>query len=198
VITVAQVLDVLEITQADVTIDLQALINRATATLTRELNIYLGPPTSFVEVRNGGPVGGPGSGFQFILLHQDPIPAAGASVQTRDRPTAAWLDVAAADFALEGRKLFHASSWPAGKSNVKATYSAGFVAGAASNPKHFEDMLLQMVAGAWESWQPSDVGAVKSETLGDYSYSLESLNAAAARLGGSWPSFANQWRRRAV
>lgn len=188
-ITVAQVLDALEITQADVTIDLEALIDRTTATVGRELNRYLGKPAEQVEVRDGGRRGGPGA--RFVLLHHDPVPGRPVTVHQRGWVGDPWEVVPSTDYALAGRQLHALAAWPAGPKTVQITYEAGFIPSEA--PKELQDLVLRLVVDAWEWHQPGD--GVQSETLGDYSYKLADFTRAAS---GDWAGFLRKWRRMPV
>jgi len=161
---------------------LQRLIDGATAALGRELARYLGPPTQQRETRHGGPY----LGLPVIFLFQEPVADSTATVETRTAPGQAWEAVDAADYVLEGRALRHASAWPAGRANVRITYTAGYAVG--SGPPELMDLVYDLVALRWGA--RGENAAMQSETFGDYSYTRKDVDG----LEG-WQTAASRWRR---
>jgi len=160
------------------------LIAAATATLGRELGRYLGPVETTQELRKGpGPL---------ILLSGDPVgsptddPAGGVSlVEQRLRVTDAWETVPETDYAVDGRALRHATAWPGCPASVRVTYRRGYEPD--QGPLELVDLVRQMVASTWRT---RGAEGMKSETIGDYSYTRGDLEAHA-----DWPTVASRWRR---
>jgi len=179
---------------------LQRLIESATGTLGRTLLRYLGPPLQRTEVRDG-------TGGYSIWLREDPTPDSVVSVRTRPDIFQPWTDLANPDpdtgqvvYALDGRRLDSRSGWPVGRSTVEITYTAGF--GADEGPVELQELVLQMVADRWASLPTQGgVGGIKSETIGDYSYTnftAAEIAGIAGGLGLDWEKFARQWKRHLI
>jgi len=165
---------------------IQRLIDQATAQLGRELNRYLGTPAPVTEYHRGR-----GS---LILLHDDPVavddePDPVVVVESRASVTDAWETVDAGDYAVDGRALRHGSRWPAG---VRVTYSRGFEVG--DGPEELRGVIYGMVEMAWLA---NNDDGIKSETLGDHSWTKYDI-ATAAGGAAEWQAIASRWRRQSI
>jgi hypothetical protein len=160
----------------------QRLIDGATAALGRELARYLGPPTEQRETRHGGPY----KGVPVIFLFQDPVEDSTVTVATRTAPGQPWETVDTEDYVLEGRALRHRIAWPAGRANVRITYTAGYVVG--SGPPELADLVYDLVALRWGA--RGENAAMQSESFGDYSYTRKDMDGLTG-----WQTAAARWRR---
>lgn len=187
--------DVLEETGPVEGIDIDRVIQRATATLERELHRFLSEPASVAQILEGG--------SDTLYLQEEPIvgdPTPTLTVETRLYPTGAWSVEDAADYVVEGRVLRRAWPWPPGP-NTRVTYTRGFETG--EGPEELQDVVKRMVVERIAEMTASaeGTGELKSETLGDYSYtnfSPTELAKAAAASGSTWESFVRRWRRQLV
>jgi hypothetical protein len=161
---------------------LQRRIDGATALLGRELNRFLGTPTEVVELYRGGK--------SLVVLNDEPVAIEDeleptVVVEIRASLADAWEVAELTDYVLEGRALRHLDRWPQG---VRVTYNRGFETG--DGPAELQAVVRRMVL---DEWNADNAGEMKSETIGDYSYTRADL--AAAVPGGDWEAFAKRWRR---
>jgi hypothetical protein len=184
VIAITTALARLALTGVDAKRDAQLarLIEAATATLGRELAMYLGLPAETVEIKAGG--------VPFLVLYDEPAADTidEVAVATRTRPTAPWTTVDPDEYVVEGRALRHGDRWPDGIASVRITYTRGYAVDA--GPAELRELVAQMVAARWESLGSE---TLKSESIGDYSYTASDLAGLA-----DWPVVASRWRRTMV
>jgi hypothetical protein len=195
VITLAEAKEALSITDSAQDAAVQRLIDRATDTLGRELLLYLGPEAPQSEVKD--------TEYPALYITLDAVPTATPALvmSTRSDIFSAWEITDPAEYALEGQRVYHRTGWPIGLGVVKAEYEAGYAAGA--GPQRLQDLVLQAITERWNSnLAGAQVGSgIKSETIGDYSYTnftAAELAAAAAALGSSWEDYIKRWRRRLI
>lgn len=188
---------------APVTVDdqlsglLESVILENTLALSRDLGRYLGPLRTVAEVYAGG--------RSWISLRDDPTPNTDITVRTRATSVQPWAEadlVPTTDWAVDERRLTHRSCWPAGISRVQVTYTNGFREGA--GPAELRGLVRDMTLATWRRNVAANAGigddaSVKSETLGDYSYtnfdggfSLEAVDPASI---AGWARIAARWRR---
>lgn len=183
-ITAQEVLDALAPQTLDP--DLVALlIGRATATLGREVGFYLGPPMQVVDFVPGGRL--------RFWLHND---VQGALVLERSNgPNDPFTAIPASGFVLEGRRVTVAPRY--GACDYRATYTAGYdPAAIPPPPQELAQLVRQMVLASLESAGAIDsTSPLKSETIGDYSYTRQDLLAAVVAMGDDWTTFVRRWRR---
>jgi hypothetical protein len=176
VIPVAEVRDALGVgAEHDTT--LARLIQEATAALGRALGRYLGSPVERREVKCGGTV---------VFLVDDPTDEE-VTVETRPSAFDQWEAVDIADVVVEGREVWTRHGFPAGGKTVRVTYMAGYAIG--EGPEELRGLVLDLVKLKWN--ERGAVGLMKSETLGDYSYTRGDMEKLA-----SWGEVVNHWRRR--
>jgi hypothetical protein len=195
VITLTEAKEALSITGSSQDAAVQRLIDRATDTLGRELLMYLGPDAPQTEVKDTE------YPALYVLLDAEPTATPALVMSTRADIFSAWEITDPAEYALEGRRVYHRTGWPIGLGVVKAEYEAGYAPGA--GPQRLQDLVLQAVTERWNSnLAGAQVGSgIKSETIGDYSYTnftAAELAAAAAALGSSWQDYVSKWRRRLI
>lgn len=157
---------------------LQALLTRTIAFIERTLDWYFGPPRAAVEILNG-------SGLRSLWLRQYIV---GSTLTVRERGGVgdAWETVPAADYEFEtgGRILVNVANWTKGVRNYRVSYTEGF----ATMPGDVEQLVLDLVASRWNN-RESDPG-LRSETIGDYSYTRADLEEMAG-----WGSVWANWKR---
>lgn len=164
------------------------MIQEATAALGRELNRYLGEPMLRTELKCGGYP----PGHREVFLEQDPVITISQplTVETRTDPFSAWSTMDPADYAIDGRAILHVDRFPPGRSTTRVTYYAGYALG--QGPEELRHLVLQLVAKRWTERKQDGQGLLmKSETLGDYSYTRGDIEAVQG-----WEAVVQRWRRR--
>jgi hypothetical protein len=161
---------------------LTELRDRLVAVIERKLDWYFGPPRDAVEILNG-------PGRTTLYLRQPPV---GGVVTVYTRAWAGgdvWLILDPVEYEVLGRKLIHRSWWPYGYRNIKVEYQEGFDDPPGDIVQLLLDLMQQfVVVGA-------AAGDVKSERIGDYSYTIG--DGASANVTGSsfWTDVWNNWKR---
>src|ERR1043166_4421379 len=131
-ITLAEAKDALGIVGDAEDAAVQRMIDRATATLGRELLRYLGLPASRTEIKDVR-----GSGW-FVVLDEEPAAMPALAMATRKDAFDAWVTTDPAKYRVDGQRVYHRTWWPAGRGTVRAIYTAGFAAGA--GPQELQDL----------------------------------------------------------
>ena len=164
---------------------LEILIAEATATLGRELNRYLGPPRDQVDIRCGGQH----PGNREVFLSDDPQVAEETPliVETRATPFEAFAELDPEQWALLGLQVLTRTHLPPGRGTVRLSYTVGFAVG--TGPEELQSLVRRMVKIGWD--ELGTKGLLRSETIGDYSYTRGSLEALT-----DWRSVVSRWRRR--
>jgi len=157
---------------------LQALLARTIYFVERELDWYCGEPRAAVETLDG-------TGLRSLFLRQYIV---GSTLTVEDRAGVGdtWATVPAADYEFEtgGRMIANVGNWAKGVRNYRVTYSEGF----ATMPGDVEQLILDLVASRWNN-RESDPG-LRSETIGDYSYTRADLEEMAG-----WGVVWAHWKR---
>jgi hypothetical protein len=161
------------------------LITEATATLGRELNRYLGEPREQVDLRCGGSP----PGYRETFLSDDPqiSEETPLTVETRATPFEAFEELDPDLWALVGLQVLARTHFPPGRGTVRLTYTVGFETG--SGPEELKSLVRRLVKIGWDG--AGTKGLLRSETIGDYSYTRGDLEALT-----DWRSVVNRWRRR--
>jgi hypothetical protein len=175
-ISVAAAKLLLELEGDEYDVALQALIDRATATLARELGRYLGPPAETVETHRTART-------RLVVLYDDPVADSSVTLEGSDRPGDDYVAIDASEFAADGRMVRAATRFP---SFVRATYTRGFAVD--GGPADLLALIEELLRIGWEVGTTN--AAMESETIGDYSYTRRDLEKS-----GSWQSVARGWRR---
>lgn len=167
------------------------LIEEATATVGRALLEYLGPIREFVEVRDVTCCAG---GYQ-IALHNLPVDV--SVVEQRRSPFLAYETVPEqatdgdAAWSLSGRALISRSGFLPGAGALRVTYTSGYDTD--TGPAELRALVEALVVGKYRGLTVGLKGGLKSETLGDYSYTRFGLDELTAQSG--WESVSRQWKR---
>lgn len=174
----------LNVTDAAHDAQITALMERALYAVQHELDWYFGTSRAVSEILDG-------TGNRALWLRQPPLD--GVTVYSRSGVGAAWSLVAATEYELggygsaniiTGRGLFNVGNWTRGLQNYRADYNEGF----AVIPGDIEQLLLDIVSSTWNN-RGSDP-RLKSERIGDYSYTRGDLEESAY-----WGSVSGRWRR---
>lgn len=158
-------------------VELAALLARTVDAVQNELDWYFGDPRAAVEVLDG-------PGHQALWLRQYIVNAA-LTVEERSGVGGTWATVDSDDYEFEvgGRGIFGAAAWARGKRNYRVSYTEGF----ATWPGDVEQLVLDLIASAWgRETDPT----MKSEHIGDYSYTRADLEETAG-----WSKVWNRWKR---
>ncbi len=184
----------------DVDPDMVALrIQRATATLGRELGYYLGPPIPKVEYfRNDWTRSRSGYGPRVLWLENTPVAETLITVEHSNGANDPYVAFPVEDFVVEGRRLELATGywWP----TIRVTYTAGYDPAAVppTAPQELAALVRAMVIGSLQNDDLVEASSsdFKSEKMGDYSYDRGDVSAAAvAVLGEDWTTFVSRWRK---
>lgn len=179
-IRTSEAVELLCLTDADTAL-VRKMIARATDTLGRHLGgLYLGEPTHRSQLFCGG--------HDVVALDQTPTDGV-VTVWTRRDVFDAWTILDTTLWRLEGWHVFARTYFPAGRLTVKVEYPVGWEPG--TGPEELQQLVREMLAVAYGSGEGIAAG-MKSETLGDYSYTREDID--------SLPSYRNAmaWRRMRV
>jgi hypothetical protein len=155
---------------------IQRHIDRATATLGREIGRWLGQPEPMQETFDGG--------REVVILQNDPINPAAVVVETHEHD--GWRELSSDNYRLTGRVVQHAFRFPVGQVNVRVSYTSGFLPG--MGPMELQDLVHELVIRRIRS---AGKEHITQETLGDYSYSRGDVERTRA-----WRDVARRWRRR--
>jgi hypothetical protein len=159
---------------------IRTLIARATSTLERMLGgIYLGEPTTREDLFCGG--------TDRLSLDQTPTDGV-VTVSTRRDVFDEWAVLDTADWRLDGWHIYHRTCFPWGRLSVKVSYPVGWATG--EGPQELQQLVKEMVGMAWASHDAGINGNMRSETLGDYSYTRGNVENLAA-----WQAVATRWMR---
>lgn len=157
---------------------LTALESRAVAIVEHQLRWYFGEPREVKEVLDG-------TGRPRMFLNQTPVDGVISLLESRSGVGDDWGVVSTDDYEVEGRGLHALSAYVfyKGRRNFRATYQEGF----ATAPEDIQQVVLDLVAAIWN--RRSHEG-FSSESIGDYSYTVEDLNNLPR-----WITVMNNWRR---
>lgn len=171
----------LKVTTATTDPQIQGLIDRATAFIERETNWYFGPLRAVTEVLDG-------TGLGVMFISQPPVDDPVVLViRNRSSVGADWTVVDAADYEVRDRGLYAAGIWAQGQYNFEVAYNQGFC----DVPGDIAQLLLDLVAAKWRGNDENP--AMKSERIGDYSYTRADLTQL-----DSWASVRNNWVRKRI
>lgn len=142
---------------------IEALEGRAVEIIERETGRYFRAPIEHVEVLRG-------DGSTLLWLRERPTEI--DSVEERARPGEEWTEVPANRYEVEvmtsklptPARLRHASRWRA-DCDYRVTYQFGYAAG--QEPGDIRQAVIDLVA---LKYQERGRGGLRSETIGDYSY----------------------------
>jgi hypothetical protein len=154
---------------------LQALIDRTIDAVQTELDWYFGEPRAAEQILDG-------TGTPALFLRQYLVNST-VTVHERAGVGYAWEVVDSEDYEFEvgGRGLFHSLVWTRGNRNYRVRYTEGFT----TMPGDVEQLILDIVAARWNNRENDPM--MKSETIGDYSYTRGELE--------EMPGWSEVWRR---
>lgn len=191
-ITVEQVRETLCISDLTHDFFLARLIEEATATLGRAILEYLGPIKEFVELRDASY----GDGQFAIALSR--VPVGVSKVEQRRSPFSPFVEVPPlADdgnpaYAIVGRDLLLRAGVAYGPGSLRVTYTSGYALD--EGPAELRAIVEALVVGRYRGFSAGVTeGGLKSESLGDYSYTRFGLDELMAQSG--WESVARAWKR---
>lgn len=174
-LTLSEIKAWLKITVATYDDQLTELEIRTQAIIERELQWYFGPPRTTVEVLNG-------TGTSRMFLRQPPDDGL-VVVQDRGASGSTWSVVDPGDYELDNRGLYSHGVWPRGLRNHRVTYLEGFT----NAPEDIKQLALDLISAVW--LRRGSEG-LTSETIGDYSYSVNDLSATPR-----WSMIVRSWKR---
>lgn len=152
-------------------------LRNARAIIEKEVDWYFGPPRPTVEILSG-------NGSNGLYLRQPPVEGYPLTVQDRRNGfRAPWAEIEVESYEASGRRLIHESSWLRGYRTYRVTYYEGFE----EVPGDVQALMLEMVAGAL---QARGKEGMKSETIGDYSYTKADMSSSP-----TWKTVINNWKR---
>lgn len=141
-------------------------------------------------------------GAQDIWLPEKPtqvegVPADLVVVESYD--AGAWTAADADDYELiihprpyGAAVLQHATTgWPAGRRNIRVTYSAGYAVG--ELPSDIEQLVIEMTA---QRWLDRGKENLRSETIGGYSYTR--ADGGLGELRKDWMDVITLWKHWAI
>lgn len=162
------------------------IVERATATLQRDLGFYIGPVAAREAIRDGSRYGLPP--VCEIILVDDVLDPTDAHPITVAYLTAdwEWQTIAANLWRRDGRRFYHRSGFPCGERAIRFRYRSGWDVD--TGPGELRDLVLRMAQARY-----TDAGAegVQSETLSDYSYTLKD----GSTLAEDWAGVVARYRR---
>lgn len=158
-----------------------AIVERATATLQRDLGFYLGTPATRTEYLSG--FGTELTVVDDVLEPTDEEPITVAQLSSDWE----WETEPTTHYRRLGRVFIHRYGWTPGSRNVRIVYRSGWAADA--GPGELRDLVLRLVAMRYRD-AASD--GVQSETLSDYSYTLKQDVSLAAE----WAETVRRYSRR--
>lgn len=160
---------------------LEGLIARAIDAVQLELDWYFCAPRSTEEILDG-------TGNRALWLRQPPV--GDVVVSSRTTVGGSWSVVVATEYELGGgglmvgRGLFNVGNWTLGFRNYRVAYDEGFEV----MPGDIEQLLIDIVSAKWKGRNTNP--AMKSEKIGDYSYTRGDLEDSAR-----WGAVVARWRR---
>jgi len=160
---------------------LEGLTERAIYAVQHELDWYFCAPRSTEEILDG-------TGNRALWLRQPPVDLVVVSSRTTVGGT--WAVVPATEYELGGgglmvgRGLFGVGNWTRGVRNYRVAYEEGFTV----MPGDIEQLLIDLITTAWKN-RSTNLG-MKSETIGDYSYTRGDLEASRF-----WGHVVANWKR---
>lgn len=154
-----------------------------------DLRAYVGAPASadsilesieagavaFIEGQTGWRFGDPaettlvlsGTGSATLWLSQPPSNV--ESVSYRDSLNSVWIEIAAENYEVDGRKLFRLGDvWPKGSRNIQVVATVGFDPG--DEPADIRQLVYDLVAMKWSSHGKESIRS-ESASLGKLSIS---------------------------
>ncbi|MFA5604188.1 MAG: hypothetical protein WDA12_05010 [Bacilli bacterium] len=164
------------------------MFNRAVAAIEKEVDWYFGEPRATEEILDGS-----SSRVKTdLFIRQYPVPGQPVVISERSRIGSSWSVIPSSnyEFGGNGRVIIHVSFWPVGRRNIRVQYTEGFV----SMPGDVQQLALDMVGSRWKS-RLLGGGPLKSESLGDYSYTLGDLEGSGRDSGSAWGKVRNNWGR---
>lgn len=168
-----------------------AIIERATATLQRDLGFYLGTPASRTEIFSGSRLGLPP--LVEIVVTDDvnePTDLAPITLHYLDDDWD-WIAIATNLWRREDRRFFHKTGFPCGSRNIRVSYRSGWEVDA--GPGELRDLVLRMVSIRYaDASHEGEAHGVQSETLSDYSYTLKD----GSTLATDWRDAVSRYGRR--
>lgn len=173
--TLADVKDWLGITVNTWDTELTNLMARALYTVEHELDWHFGTSRPAEEILDG-------SGTRAMYLRQPPL--GDVNVWSRPNIDQAWEAVDSDDYEVGGRGVFLNTNWTEGVRNYRFNYDEGFV----TMPGDVEQLILDLVAMRWRNRDNDPT--MKSETIGDYSYTRGDLESSTF-----WESVVMRYRR---
>lgn len=173
---------------------LEHLVEQATEVLGRELLEYLGPPEEFVDQLTVKCC----EGRHKVRLHR--LPIAVSKVEQRRSPFLPYEEVAADDgsgqatWVVADRDVISRSGFYPGAEAVRVTYTSGYQIGA--GPGELQAVVEALVIAKYRELKQQgtdETGALKQETLGDYTY----VRFTPAELEGiaGFRDVRRRWRR---
>lgn len=160
---------------------LTSIIQRATATLSRDLGMYLGDVADRVVTLTA-------AGALVVVPDDvlDPTVENPIVVAELDGNWE-WQTVDAANYRREGRMFIHRTFWTCEFNGVRVSFRSGWADDA--GPAELRDLVLRLVALRYRDAQTD---GVQSETLSDYSYAMKD----DAKLLEDWNAAVKAYSRR--
>lgn len=113
-----------------------------------------------------------GTGTREMWLRDEPWAASPPSVDAlvieEESTAGTWVVIDTDDYVIRDYRLIHDSIWTRGRENYRATFTRGYAEG--EEPPKVREAVIALV----EHWWGSEGNAgIRSETLGDYSYTVD-------------------------
>lgn len=169
--------------------ELLELRDRIQAVIEKKLDWYFGPPRVVKEYIDG-------SGTNLLILRQPPVdPLEVVIMQSLSLYFGVPTDlVSAADYEVDGRKVYHLTSyWYKGRRNITAEYEEGWDED--TGPGDIQQLLLELMESRVTIGSTATAGDVTSETIGDYSYTIDSDGDIDVEESSLWTSIWGSWKR---
>jgi hypothetical protein len=176
-LTLQQVKDWLQVEGTEYDTLLDELLDRTIDAVQIELDWYFGPARETEETLSG-------AGLPTLWLRQPPVDEADVTVTYRTGVGGDWEAVDPDDYEVDGRGITHYHRWTRGRRNYHVIYEEGFT----EMPGDVEQLILDLIASKWKG--RGDNPGMKSETIGDYSYTRGDMEGSE-----HWGSVKARWRR---